>query len=224
MTCVFKSNSLEIKKINNNFHLNLKEIENTDKFLLSLRNLNLKKNQKVYVFSSSIVMSLKTFLKTQNNSLTYIDLVSLFISLKTQIELLKNENLGVLFFDLDDIMLVKTESYYEFYFMNPSTIFEMDNEKLKVDKIFNKKNKFLSPELLTVNTIPADIHFTCSYFSLAILVAFCISGNNLDYFNTFDWKEDDLQKILEPIHGTKLFHTLNRALNDSPEKRYLLWI
>ena len=59
MTCVFKSNSLEIKKINNNFHLNLKEIENTDKFLLSLRNLNLKKNQKVYVFSSSIVMSLK---------------------------------------------------------------------------------------------------------------------------------------------------------------------
>jgi len=155
-------------------------------------------------------------------------LVSLFLALKKQIELLKNENIGILYFDLNDILVVKNDVYYDFYFVNKSMLFDINDDMIQIDKIFNKSDKinqkFLSPELIIINKIPSISHFTCSYFSLANLVAFCINGNKLDYFKIHDWCEDDLEKIMEPIHGTKLFYSLKRASVLVPEKRYLLWI
>ena len=200
-----------------------------EKFIKSLKNLELKKNARnKYSFQAEIVIPFKNFLINNNNKLSYTHLVSLFLSLRRQIELLKNENIGILYFDLNSILVVKNDTYYDFYYMNTNMLFEVSNNILKIDKVFNKNEKinetFLSPELIIINKIPSVSYFTCCYFSLAILVAFCINGNNLDYFKTHDWCEDDLKKIMEPIHSTKLFYALERASNLEPEKRYLLWI
>ena len=230
MTTIFKTNDLEIKKNKNLFFLTLLENGKYDqKFLNSLKNLKLKKAaSKNYSFQAEIVMPFKKFLTNNNSKLSYTYLVSLFLALKKQIELLKKENIGILYFDLNDILVVKNDTYYDFYYMNKNMLFEVSNNILKIDKIFNKNEKinekFLSPELIIINKIPSISYFTCCYFSLAILVAFCINGNNLDYFKTHDWCEDDLEKIMEPIHATKLFYALERASNLEPEKRYLLWI
>tara|TARA_X000000368_G_C22928624_1_gene666489 strand:- start:156 stop:848 length:693 start_codon:yes stop_codon:yes gene_type:complete len=230
MTTIIKTNDLEIKKNKNLFFLSLKDKNKYDqKFLNSLKNLRLKKIEPAkYSFQAEIVISFKKFLTSNNNKLSYSYLVSLFLSLKKQIELLKNENIGILYFDLNDILVVKNDTYYDFFYVNKSMFFDIKDNIIQIDKIFNKSEKtnqkFLSPELIIINKIPSSSYFTCSYFSLAILVAFCINGNNLDYFKTHDWCEDDLEKIMEPIHSTKLFYALQRASILVPEKRYLLWI
>lgn len=225
MTSIFKTNDLEIKKQKNLFFLTLSGKDNHDQqFLNSLKNLNLKKN----TFQAEVVLPFKKFLKLNNNSLSYTYLISLFLALKKQIELLKNDNVGILYFDLNDILVVKNDVYYDFYYMNKSMLFDIKDDMLQINKIFIKRDnaneKFLSPELIIINKIPSISHFTCSYFSLAILVAFCINGDNLDYFKTHDWCEDDLEKIIESIHSTKLFYALKRASVLVPDKRYLLWI
>jgi len=230
MTTIFKVNDLEIKKNKNLFFLTLLENSKYDqKFINSLKKLHLKKrDSKKYTFKAEVVISFKSFLINHNNKLSYMHLVSLFLALKKQIELLKNENIGILYFDLNDILVVKNDVYYDFYFVNKSMLFDINDDMIQIDKIFNKSDKinqkFLSPELIIINKIPSISHFTCSYFSLANLVAFCINGNKLDYFKIHDWCEDDLEKIMEPIHGTKLFYSLKRASVLVPEKRYLLWI
>ena len=225
MTSIFKTNDLEIKKQKNLFFLTFSGKDNHDQqFLNSLKNLNLKKN----TFQAEVVLPFKKFLKLNNNSLSYTYLISLFLALKKQIELLKNDNVGILYFDLNDILVVKNDVYYDFYYMNKSMLFDIKDDMLQINKIFIKRDnaneKFLSPELIIINKIPSISHFTCSYFSLAILVAFCINGDNLDYFKTHDWCEDDLEKIIESIHSTKLFYALKRASVLVPDKRYLLWI
>ena len=225
MTSIFKTNDLEIKKQKNLFFLTLSGKDNHDQqFLNSLKHLNLKKN----TFQAEVVLPFKKFLKLNNNSLSYTYLISLFLALKKQIELLKNDNVGILYFDLNDILVVKNDVYYDFYYMNKSMLFDIKDDMLQINKIFIKRDnaneKFLSPELIIINKIPSISHFTCSYFSLAILVAFCINGDNLDYFKTHDWCEDDLEKIIESIHSTKLFYALKRASVLVPDKRYLLWI
>jgi len=225
MTIIFKTNDLEIKKHKNLFFLTLLRKDKRDQqFLNSLKKLNLKKN----TFQAEMVLPFKKFLKLNNNSFSYTYLISLFLALKKQIELLKNDNIGILYFDLNDILVVKNDVYYDFYYMNKSMLFDIKDDMVQINKIFNKrdntKEKFLSPELIIINKIPSISHFSCSYFSLAILVAFCINGDNLDYFKTHDWCEDDLEKIIESIHGTKLFYSLKRASVLVPHKRYLFWI
>lgn len=225
MKIIFKTDDLEIKKNKNLFFLTLLRKDKYDsKFINSLKNLKLKNN----TFQAETVLPFKDFLTINNNNLSYTYLISLFLALKKQIELLKNDNIGILYFDLNDILVVKNDFYCDFYYMNKSMLFDINNDMIQIDKIFNKNyntnQKFLSPELIIINKIPSLTHFTCSYFSLAILVAFCINGNNLDYFKTHDWCEDDLEKIMEPIHSTKLFYALKRASCPIPDKRYLLWI
>jgi len=225
MTIIFKTNDLEIKKHKNLFFLTLLRKDKRDQqFLNSLKKLNLKKN----TFQAEMVLPFKIFLKLNNNSFSYTYLISLFLALKKQIELLKNDNIGILYFDLNDILVVKNDVYYDFYYMNKSMLFDIKDDMIQINKIFNKidnKNeKFLSPELIIINKIPSISYFTCSYFSLAILVAFCINGDNLDYFKTHDWCEDDMEKIIESIHGTKLFYSLKRASVLVPNERYLLWV
>ncbi len=226
MKIIFKTDDLEIKKDKNKFFLTLLRKDKYDqKFLNSLKNLTISKKN---TFQAETVLPFKEFLTRNNNNLSYIYLISLFFGLKKQIELLKNDNVGILYFDLNDILVVKNGLYYDFYYMNKSLLFDINNDMIQIEKIFNKSDntnqKFLSPELIIINKIPSSTHFSCSYFSLAILVAFCINGNNLDYFKTHDWREDDLEKIMESIHGTKLFYALKRASVLIPNKRYLLWI
>lgn len=225
MKIIFKTDGLEIKKKQNLFFLTLLRKDKYDqKFINSLKKLKLKNN----TFEAEKVLPFKEFLTLNNNNLSYTYLISLFLGLKKQIELLKNNNIGILYFDLNDILVVKNDLYCDFYYMNKSMLFDINNDMIQIDKIFNKSDKtnqkFLSPEIIIVNKIPSLTHFSCSYFSLAILVAFCINGNNLDYFKTHDWCEDDLEKIMEPIHSTKLFYALKRASVSTPDKRYLLWI
>lgn len=240
MTYIYKSNDVNIQKKNDGFLFEIKKRNDfNQKFLDSL---NLKESVKTTsekkCFKSGVckinfktysVVSLKKFLSSNNNSLDYLDLVSLFLCLKKQIDFLKSKGLGILFFNIDDIVAIKTEKLdkkLKFLYLNTDKIFELVENNIVVTKSFDKKNKnnFLSPELITLNSIPFNIDYRSCFFSLALLIAFCIEGNKIDFFKPINWDVDDFKKILEPIDNTKLFWALLRCQELDPNDRFLLWI
>ena len=176
-------------------------------------------------FKAKNVVSLKDLIKNKN-FLNYNQLSYLFLFLKNQILFLKKNNIGILFFNIDDIVYIENNKNMYFLFLNSNNLFEVNENEMLVTSSFEKKNQnnFLSPELLTVNSIPFNINYKCSFFSLASLIAFCINGKRIDIFNPINWNMDDFKLILQPIEDTKLYWALLRCKEINPNDRYLLWI
>lgn len=234
MTTVFKKNNCTIVKRKDNYELQIKKInQKFENFLLESLNINNiiteKKCLKTGIckinFKANNVSSLKKLINNKK-FLNYNDLCYLFLLLKKQIYFLNEKNIGILFFNIDDIVCIENDKIKYFLFLNSNSLFEINENQMLITKSFEKKNpaNFLSPELLNVNSIPFYINYKCIYFSLASLVAFCINGKKIDIFNPMNWGTDDFKLILQPIENTKLYWALLRCREVNPNDRYLLWI
>lgn len=239
MTSILKNSNINLHKKNNIYGLEIKNTnDHTNKVLfesLLLENyvktvLQTKctrsKTCKIE-FKANKVMTLSNLIK--NKYLDYWNLVSLFICMMDQLNFLYNENIGVLFFDLDNVIAIQADSkdkFFKFIYVNTDHLFEINENKLNITRSFDKKKKsiFLSPELITLNYLPFEVHFKTSYFSLAMLITYCINGERVNFFKPISWKVDDYKKILEPVDNTKLFWALLRCLQIEPQDRFLLWI
>ena len=234
MTIVFKKNNCTILKKKDLYELQLTKInKKLENILLESLNINQIVTQKKCLktgvckinFEAKNVVSLKNLMKNKK-FLNYNNLSYLFLFIKKQIMFLKKNNIGILFFSIDDIICVENNKNINFLFLNSNNLFEIEEDELIVTKSFEKKNQnnFLVPELLTVNSIPFNINYKCSFFSIASLIAFCINGKRIDIFNPINWNIDDFKLILQPIENTKLYWALLRCKDINPNDRYLLWI
>lgn len=234
MTTVFKKDNCSILKKKDNYELQIKKInQKFENFLLESLNINNivteKKCLKTGIckinFKANNVVPLKKLINSKKY-LNYDYLSYLFLFLKKQIQFLKENNIGILFLSIDDIVCIQNDKIMYFLFLNSNYLFEINENQMLVTKSFEKKNptNFLSPELLNVNSIPFDVNYKCVYFSLASLVAFCINGKKIDIFNPMNWSADDFKLILQSIENTKLYWALLRCREVNPNDRYLLWI
>lgn len=113
-----------------------------------------------------------------------------------------------------------------FYKLNPDNIFIIDSKivylsneyltdindnKVVIKYPFPKNELFDSPEILGLNTLPAEIHYKAVYYCLASIVSYFFR-EKLKYEN------------LELLEGTKLGGFLKRCLHAVPEKRAILFI
>ena len=233
MKNIFKSLNVSLTKKNKSFLLEVKNVKDKSNKLLfdslQLDTLDLlttqtkcsKQNTCSAEFNADSVVLLKTLV----NKLSYNDLVFLFLSLKNQIDFLYKKHYGILYFNINDIIAIKKNESYIFLFLNSSNLYPINNDFLMVTQSFNKKNtnNFIPPELYGFNSIPFEVHYKVSFFSLSLLVSFVIEGKNIDIFDS-DWSINDFVKICEPIDNTKLFWALLRCQKINPENRFLLWI
>ena len=234
MSFIFKSTNISIKNKKNSFFLEVKNTDNNkNKYLfdsIDISNLDVKKkcsenNICSIEFQAESVLSLKKIIST-NDYLDYKELVSLFESIKKQLDFLYIKKLGILYFTIDDIVVIEKNDKKQFVFLNSNKIFDVIDDKLFVTNTFEKNNKnvFLQPELLSYNSIPFNISHKSCYFSLSLLISFCIEGKKIDFLKPISWNVDDYIKILEPISNTSLYWALLRCQEFSPEDRYLLLI
>ena len=79
-----------------------------------------------------------------------------------------------------------------------------------------KNNLFISPELKEVKTIPSSLHFKSSYYSIGMLVLYCINNENFE--------KKDGNEILEVILETKLYFAIKRCIEIESIDRFLLFI
>ena len=69
---------------------------------------------------------------------------------------------------------------------------------------------------MKVKTIPSSLHFKSSYYSIGMLISFCINNENFE--------KKDTEQILEVILNTKLYFAIKRCLEIKPTDRFLLFI
>jgi len=172
------------------------------------------------VFIGGAVHLLKDYLLNRQ-SLSYQDCIKLIHDLSKQISYLKHLNYGVIGLDVTDILVIDDHT---FVFIGEEKMYPLnEKENMNIYSIICKPY-FMSPEVLELTKIPAEISYKASYYSLGVLVVYFLlhrywfAGNKLP--NT---KEEE-DEILKPIKGTKMYWFLKRCLNKDMGKRELLFI
>ena len=82
---------------------------------------------------------------------------------------------------------------------------------------------FSSPELLEIKSLPAEIDYRASYYSLGALIIFYLTNKYLFLGNEV-MREVDIEKCLQPFLNTKVYWFLKRCIKSDCEERILRFI
>ena len=182
---------------------------------LSRNNLLISVTNELITFGADSIISLDK-LGRENGTKKILEdkLNKKFIyDIGSQILELKEENLGITYFSLEDIVIINSSI---FLFINPKKLFALlSREKIKterpvksytygvIDSLSIKDEPFIAPELLTKKSY---IYYTSSFYSLAKMI--------IDIF--------DME--LDSLYYTSLYYFLKRCLEKIPEDRIFLYV
>lgn len=199
------------------------KIKDKEKKIYSIQNEPYNKYLVNFLSENNFIISLTTqvvnfqvdSLETLENQFLSDTLLQKFIyDLGFQILYLKEEKLGISYFDIKDILVINKNC---FLFINPNKLFTLLNKKdinfvstqsyeygIIDSKSININSLFLAPELKNLNS--TYIYFTCSFYSFVKLLLY-----------VFDL---DLQKL----YHTSIYFFSQRCLLDNPEERIFLYV
>ena len=205
----------DYNKYTNYFNCIFKELNGKD--YIKVLSLNKKDGMGVIKFKAPDVIPLKQLLKSKQNQLGYKQTETLFINLSKQMLNLEKDNYTNILFNINDIVVINSiHAVPVFLYLNTEFFSPIIDEKIEILLPFMKNNLFLSPELKEVKTIPSSLHFKSSYYSIGMIVSYCINNES------FEKKDND--EILEVILNTKLYFAIKRCLEIEPIDRFLLFI
>lgn len=143
--------------------------------------------------------------KLLESSLDYEQCTRMILDIGGQIEILKENGLGLLYLNIEDITAMKDGSYL----MTPKNdpFFCDDKGMLLIDRPFIYNSKSMAPELKMIHSLPHTIFYTCVYFSLKNIVVKAMKINNI-----------------QDIYPTKLFFLIERCSDDDPDNRVFLFV
>ena len=119
---------------------------------------------------------------------------------------------------IENIIVIDDDKFI--YLSNEDLLKLSESNKINFIKPFNREG-FISPELLKINAIPSELNYKTIYYSLGALVVYFLFNKNI---NNKDGLKYDLNEILKPIEGTKLFGLLNRCLCEEANSRSIIYI
>jgi hypothetical protein len=167
-------------------------------------------------FRASSVKSLKKFLLKREN-ISYENALRLILTLIKQLEyLITKEHLCFYEYIIENIIVLDNEKFI--YLSNEDLLKLSTPNKIQFVKPFGREG-LISPELFKVNSIPLELNYKTIYYSLGALVVYFLFDKNINNDDIHD-----LNKILKPIEGTKLFGLLNRCFLKEPIKRSIIFI
>jgi len=201
---------------------------------------------------------LSSFLKNTTNTkkhIEYNDAERLIEMIGRQLHHLEVEqNKGISMFHLDDITVFHSSSSSSinhptlayFAITNEDNIYDIDDDNLMEMTIpplplssshsnshshISKNIAFYSPEykeFMSKKTIPYQLHFKSSYYSLGLLCAYCYVNRDMSRIADIDHtiSSSDNSKEFEtqfaPIINTKIYWFLKHVLCENPsERRYI---
>ena len=171
-------------------------------------------------FHAKSVIPLSVLLKKQKYKLTEKQVLCMIQSLSYQIKWMEDQNLTFLGWNLEDIIVID-----DFYFFIATNRFlrPLDSKNGFIDLLTPaEKPYFSSPELHNVNKLPALIYYKSCYYSLGLLVVFCLLGEYLLKGNDVP-SQEHIENILKPIRFSKLYWFLLRCFDNEAENRWLIY-
>jgi hypothetical protein len=127
-----------------------------------------------YSLCAKSIVSLDEFIQSTQFNITS---ATLFLhSIYYQIQKLLECDIAISFMDLNDIMVIDGD---KFYFCNYNKLYNITkNKTILVTDFYDSNNLFLPPEFIHNNMIPFSTHYTSVYYSLAIVILFCLANSN----------------------------------------------
>lgn len=210
------------KNEKNNTFFTIQFEENSESLINSLMKTKLilvtdiSNEYKTFSFRASSVKSLKRFLSKREN-ITYENALKIILCLSNQFHyLITKEKLCFYKFIIENIIVIDDE---KFVYLSNEDLFELSKtNKIRFTQPFNYDG-FISPELLEIKSIPAELNYKSIYYSLGALVVYFLFEKNINN----DENKNILNEILKPIEGTKLFGLLNRCLFEEVNKRAIIY-
>ncbi len=188
----------------------------------SLENIKRNDTYSSIFFQAESVISFDEFMdhcekKYGIRKLHYVDCLNIIYSFKTQIMYLERNNKTFYNISLDKIVVI---DFQHFLYLGNTVSFKEDknNKQIHFLRPF-KKNGFLSPEISSLQVLPAIIDYRSVYFSLASFIYFSLFGEICKDYSKLDNDEN-----LETISYTKLYWFLLRNLNFDTKKRNIYYI
>jgi hypothetical protein len=174
-------------------------------------------NYKALTFRASSVKSLRKFISNKQN-INYENTLKIIISLTKQIQYLITTECECFYeYIIENIIVIDDDKFV--YLSNDDLLKLSESNNFSFTKPFNR-NGFISPELLKINSIPSELNYKTIYYSLGALVVYFLFDKNIfkDGFN------NDINEILKPIEGTKLFGLIIRCLFQEANERSIVYI
>ena len=193
---------------------------------------------KTIVFNAYTVKTLKQYQSAQKKiqgkpSLSIPNAAKMLTSLVTQLNyLLEKESSTILGYTPNEIIVINDE---KFAFLGSELVANLDPEGTNhaiISCPFSTDDFFISPELLKIREIPSFVHFKTAYFSLALLIIYCLLFNedeeDLQFYTDYliHKQSEKIINILNnhPIRYTRLFWLLSRCLVEDPDNRSIVLI
>jgi len=185
------------------------------------------KNKFQLNFHADSVVYFKEYILKKDSDLDLDLSMQLFFSLGKQIHCLEKMKYTFTGFgdDFNDIIVINN---CYFFYLNANYLMPFYNNNNNNNNICFlhpfEKPYFSSPEILNISSLPAFISKKSVYYSLGCLIiyflfdVFILKGNDII-------SDVELNNILKPIYGTKIYWTLLRCLKVEVEvDRSLLYI
>lgn len=206
------------------------EIDQINDFIYSVK-VNGENNDKIYsmlkliiknsfyddgiFFSAESVKDLKSYLQDNYGIKNYINMID---DLTKQIIYLRKKNYGFYGFDINDIIVIDDN---KFVICSCQYLLPLIEDNMVFYSPINKPY-FFSPDII-INELPSQISYKCSYYSLGVLITYCLTKNYLLKGNEIK-SEEEIEKELICLKDTKIYWFLKRCLKTEIKKRELLLI
>ena len=171
-------------------------------------------------FSAENVLSFKEHLllhnKTQRSYRTCIKMID---DLTRQMLNLKQLGYSFYGFDIQDVLTIDNN----FIFCSTEHVLPLTEEDTLLFYIPPHRPYFTNPELNQLTSLPSEINYKCSYYSLGVLIVFYLLNNYLLVANEIKTQEE-VDIVLKPIYNTKVYWFIKRCLADNVDERVMLLI
>ena len=157
------------------------------------------------------------------NLLNYHETLIMIHDLNKQNDFLINHySCGFFCIDLNNILVIDSSIFIS---IQPKFIRKLNLNNFIFKYPFSRSNSttFFSPEIIALNSIPANIPYECFYYSLGSLSIYCLFGIKILSSDFNNHSIDKIFKILKPIYQTKLYWTILKAIDIDIEKRTLIY-
>jgi hypothetical protein len=164
-------------------------------------------------FSAESILTFKEYILSRPSN--YIKMID---DLTKQINYLHKIDYGFYGFDVNDVLIIDNN----FIFCSAEYLLPLDQDAIIFDSPI-KMPYFSSPELFKLTNLPAEVNYKCIYYSLGVLVVLCVLNKYLLVGNEIKTAEE-IDVILTPIKGTKIYWFIKRCIHEDILKRTLLFI
>jgi len=179
--------------------------------------------------------TLREYMQDRTRAMSYGRALRMLELLRKQMTDLEVLNLSTPYYGLDDILVINDAF---FCFVNDDKLFSYDagTKQMDVVRAVNRDHAFYAPELLQpfnkINALPYSVDYRASYYSLGMLVAYCVllkpelmtsappphdgggRKKRVAAFTTRVVSSANIAALLHPIQYTKLYWFIVRCCND----------